>query len=208
MKRTSRVAATLALLAVTVGSVQAQVINYTTTGRFTSPTATCNAVAFSTSATCAGAGWNLLYNGVAGTNLGNGTITSLGTFLLTGSGNASVAPGVIRFELMINQTTPSVGSGVTSGSVFGTVMTGAGGNVSTIEWDPNQFVTIGSTSYQLIFDNVGPATDRGLGIPINNERGISAIVRTAAVVPEPSSYLLMGTGLSLLVMMVRRRTNT
>ena len=68
--------------------------------------------------------------GTSGINIGNGSITSLGTLFLTGSGTQVVPPGVVAFEIFINQTTPSIGSGSFIGSIFGTVMTGPGGNVA------------------------------------------------------------------------------
>ena len=86
----------------------------------------------------------------------------------------------------------------------GTVFTGPSGNISTLMWSPNQMVAIGNTRYTMIYDNIGPAANRGLGIPINNRRGINALV-TSSVVPEPSTYALMGTDLARLVGVTRRR---
>jgi hypothetical protein len=62
--------------------------------------------------------------------------------------------------------------------------------------------SIGLANYTVIFDNVGPGAGRGVAIPINDDRGINGLV---SVVPEPSTYLLMGTGLLALAMTARRR---
>ena len=196
MKFIAKVAATVALVAVSALPAAAQ-ISYATTARFTSPNANCNQSVAASSVICVLQNFNLTFAGTSATAVGNGSIVSLGTFSLTGNGSVIASPGTVSFELFINQTAPSIGTGSYLGSVYGTITTGANGDISTLEWDPNQFVMIGGTSYQLIYDNVGPAANRGLGIPINNDRGINAIV-TTAVVPEPATTALLGIGLMML----------
>lgn len=199
--RTLTVAA--AMLATAAGTAEAQ-ISFATTGRFTSATAGCSQLVASSSVTCAFGSFSLTYTGTTGTNIGNGSIASLGTFLLTGTGNQTITPGQVTFELFVAQTGPSVGSGTFTGPVTGTVFTAPSGNISTMMWSPNQMVNIGNTRYTIIYDNIGPAANRGLGLPINNDRGINALV-TSSVVPEPSTYALMATGLAMLVGVTRRR---
>lgn len=185
-------------------SAVAQAVNYSTTGRFTSGSSACNQVVATSSVTCTNAGFSLLFMGTTGVNIGSGSVVSLGTFLLTGTGTQVVPQGVVTFELFINQTTPTPGVRSFSGSVFGTVMTGMNGDVSTLIWTPGQFSTIGPVTYTMIYDNAGPAKDRGIGIPINNRRGINAIVNTS-VVPEPSTTALMTAGMFALLGLVSRR---
>lgn len=194
-------AAGAALFAAAAGTMEAQV-GYTTTGRFTSTTGTCNQLAAASSVSCAFGSFTLLYTGTTASSVGNGSVVSFGTFLLTGTGSATVPPPTITFDLFVNQTTPSVGSAMFTGTISGTISAGAGGSSSTLVWAPNQNRTIGDVRYTIIYDNVGPAVDRGLALPINNDRGINAIVN---VVPEPSTYLLMATGLVGLVATARRR---
>jgi len=189
------------LLVAVTGTADAQV-SYTTTGRFVSTAASCNQLVANNSVACAFGGFTLTYTGTAGANIGSGSVISLGTFALSGTGNATLPPPSVAFELFINQTMPSAGSASFSGMVAGTVTTGPGGNMSTLMWTPNRTRSIGLANYTVIFDAIGPAADVGIAIPINNDRGINALVN---VVPEPSTYLLMGTGLLALAMTARRR---
>jgi len=198
-----------ALLAGVIATASAGAqINYTTQGFFSGPGISglgCTTVA-SLTASCSGGGFTLVYTGTSGLNLANNTITSLGTFNLTGTGTVTVPAGAVFFTLLVNQTSPSSGQGVFLGAITGTVST-AGTNFSSLIWTPNQLATIGSTQYQMIYDNVGPAANIGLGIPINNTRGIDALVSTTAT-PEPNTVALMVTGLAgLLPVAVRRRKN-
>jgi len=188
--------ATVALVA-TAG--QAQVVNFTTTGFFTSAFAGCNGTA-----TCTGGGFSLTFLPTAGVNLGTPTTTSLGGFSLSGTGSAAVAPGVVTFTLMISQTTPTIGAANYIGSVSGNVTTSGPGNISNLIWTPNQFVSIGPVNYQLIFDTIGPAANVGLNIPINDVRGINARI-TSSVIPEPATFVLMGSGLAALGFFGARR---
>jgi len=188
------------LLAAATGTADAQ-LAYNTTGRFISGSAGCNQLVATNSVACAFGGFTLTYTGTTGAGIGSPSVASLGTFRLTGAGNQTLPPPSIAFELFINQTMPSVGGASFSGMVTGTVET-IGGNTSSLMWSPNSTRSIGLANYTVIFDAIGPAANRGIAIPINNDRGINALVN---VVPEPSTYLLMGTGLLALALTARRR---
>jgi hypothetical protein len=200
-----------ALLAGAVVATPAQAqINYYTQGYFTSGAASCNGAAPVASdgavgATCSGAGFTLTYKPKAlnGDLIGSGSVVSLGNFTLTGSGDVTVPSGDVLFTLAIQQTDPTTGTGMTAGSISGTVRTGP--DFSSLIWTPApQTVMIGGTSYSLIFDNIGPAAGVGYAIGVNNSANPTSIQAIVAT-PEPASMTLLATGLVGIFGAARRR---
>jgi hypothetical protein len=189
-----------ALLAGAVAAVPAQAqINFYTQGYFTSAFAGCNNAApppgAPVGATCVGGGFTLTFipKALNPGLIASGSIVSLGNFSLTGTGDITAAPGLVMFTMAIQQTNPTTGAGLTMGSVSGSVRTGP--DFSSIIWTPTPaVVTIGGTTYSLIFDNIGPAANRGVNIAINNQ-GTTTSVNAIVATPEPASMTLLATGL-------------
>ena len=197
--------------AVAVAPAQAQ-INYYTQGWFTSASPACNGVAPAPgapmSSSCVMPEYTLVYAAKEANPglIGSGSVVSLGSFALTVTGSANLTPGSVFFTLAIQQTDPTTGTGTMVGSLSGAVM--MNNDFSSMMWIPSaSSLTIGNTTYEFIFNDRGPAANRGLAIAVNNDAtptSIQAIVATSSV-PEPATLVLFATGLLGIAGVVRRQ---
>ncbi len=139
------------------------------------------------------------------TNLNN-----YGSFRLTTTGTPSEFAQA--FELTVNFTQPNVGTSTTSATINGTIFSN-GGNLFV------DFLGFGDAAggaanlaNYLQVEDTGIryyVSDLQIGAPtVDNVRNVS-ITGAVAVVPEPSTYALFGTGLAgLLSVAARRRRAT
>lgn len=184
------------------GTAQAQIINFATTGSFSGAGCSATGGVALVSVWCdAIGGSRLTYNyGVQQVLNGFGN-AQFGSFQTSGVGPSTFAN--VLFTLAVNQTLPTVGGAVVSTDITGTVSAIQGG----LLWGPinTPSFAIGQTNYTLSRDMLtnGVRIDPpGIGGTMSDPQTIRGFVTT---VPEPSTYLLMASGLAALGLVARRR---
>jgi hypothetical protein len=168
------------VMGVSASAVNADPVNFSTTGTFTCGGCTgsgTNSVTFT-----GGMGNALMinFNGLGATALNTPTGSSFGDFQTFVTGSGASASGT--FTLTVSQTIPSVGSGSFSATFTGTFSASNSGT---------GVVTFTTTSVTYAITNnplnlVPPASNNG----ITTVQG-----QITSAVPEPASMLLLGTGL-------------
>ena len=115
---------------------------------------------------------------------------------------STAIPASVVFTLVINQTSPVTGSTSTSGPIAGSLAYNP--SQSSLVFTPmSSFLSIDGVRYTLITDNTG---NINIAAPITTQNPNNTIVKAnVAVVPEPATIVLMGSGLAALGLFGARR---
>ena len=179
MKALRNLALLGAVLVASASSAFATSITYSTAGIFSSS---------GTGIATFGSGANTLtltFIAISSVSLNTPTYASLGDIVSTVTGSGATASGT--FNLTVNQTGPTVASGVFLDLVSGAIAS----NSSTGLLDfTNLTLNLGPSIYTL----QQPPNGYFL-VPPNSNGGVTTIQMAITSTPEPSSLILLGTGL-------------
>jgi len=188
----------------TAALASASTINYNTTGS----TLSCNGVAGcvqNTSTSITDGGLTFTYNAGSGSGVVTPSIINFGNLLSTGTGTNVNLTGVL-LTINVNSTPPGSSGTLTNGVFSGLISTNNSG--TTILFSPNNTTTGFGTlpgvvisgggnsfTYQILNPSVGLQAPT-VGNPIGQTSIQGAVTDTST--PEPTSLLLMSSGLVLM----------
>jgi len=200
MQWTPRIISAAVGLAVSASIAGAQTtVNYTTTGSFNGA---CSGLA------CTLGGMTISFNPLTSNsvtldvNNGYFSFLSFGEFNVTGTQVGQQSFAGVSFALLVTQTLPTPGgTQILSGGFTG----GIDKNSSNLRWAPLP------TSWSIPYQSTN-GINYTIGNPVrlqapSSNLGVTSIQGdiSTSIIPEPSTYVLMATGLAGLLVAARRR---